>query len=337
MRSGSTVPTTELQRRFAVFSSSLDARNEQRERIYKVARDITKAAKNVIFFLHRLPLIGPDSSGEALQAFLAQGDEELCAVERLVAIVAHELRNDVDAYFRFAGQYSFGLQEYVEAASFYYYLRHDALLPRDEVDVRVARAYAEYTREMEAQAADQSSAAGDDECSTPQPKADDFEDAKDTDAVKKNGGVKGKKGEDEEAATSTPPRPPPFILSDDDYLLGVSDLTGELMRFATNAMAAGRFDIPPRVRDFSRRLCWSYDVVRASRGAPRDMVKKVEVMMQSVEKCEFACYKLKVRAAEFPDVDILAHMMATDAGSSSSSVFAGGEGGGDGGIVDGDE
>ena len=45
-----------LQRTFAAHSASLDAHNDKRERVYQTARDLIKAAKRVIFILQR-PLI----------------------------------------------------------------------------------------------------------------------------------------------------------------------------------------------------------------------------------------------------------------------------------------
>ena len=52
---------TPLQRSFASFSLSLDAHNDKRERVYQLARDLIKAAKRVIFILQR-PLHSSSSS-----------------------------------------------------------------------------------------------------------------------------------------------------------------------------------------------------------------------------------------------------------------------------------
>ncbi|KAG6866834.1 hypothetical protein C0991_008770 [Blastosporella zonata] len=85
-----------------------------------------------------------------------------------------------------------------------------------------------------------------------------------------------------------------FPLSVSDYLLGLSDLTGELMRFAISAIGrrGGRAQ--------ASQVC---AFVRAyfERMTPyiRDLSKKQAVTAQSLEKIEDAAYAIIVRGSEY--------------------------------------
>lgn len=105
-----------------------------------------------------------------------------------------------------------------------------------------------------------------------------------------------------------------------DYLLGIFDMTGELMRFAITAMATGG-RIPSSSLEDSERMevdagAGERDVLtdlRALRAAlekletgpgsgwfARDVEKKMSVMRTSVEKVEKALYGLVIRGRERP-------------------------------------
>lgn len=102
-------------------------------------------------------------------------------------------------------------------------------------------------------------------------------------------------------------------LTAEDYVLGLFDLTGELMRFAITSMAtsgslprgaeggSGR-DVLADMR--SLRTCFeSLDTSSTgASGSPLnwDVEKKMDVMRQSVEKVETAAYGLIIRGRERP-------------------------------------
>ncbi|KAL9033260.1 MAG: hypothetical protein Q9214_007600 [Letrouitia sp. 1 TL-2023] len=102
-------------------------------------------------------------------------------------------------------------------------------------------------------------------------------------------------------------------LTAEDYLLGLFDLTGELMRFAITSMAtsgslprgaeggSGR-DVLADMRLL--RTCFERLDMSSTgaNGSPlkRDIEKKMEVMRQSVEKVETAAYGLIIRGRERP-------------------------------------
>ncbi|KYG43350.1 hypothetical protein M433DRAFT_71855 [Acidomyces richmondensis BFW] len=105
-------------------------------------------------------------------------------------------------------------------------------------------------------------------------------------------------------------------LTPEDYLLGIYDMTGELMRFAITAMATNG-SLPaistPIGQDFQqqehrrtvltdmRELRSALESFDAGTGPfAKDAEKKMEVMKGSVEKVERALYGLTVRGAERP-------------------------------------
>lgn len=90
---------------------------------------------------------------------------------------------------------------------------------------------------------------------------------------------------------------PYFPLTIADYLLGLSDLTGELMRFAISAIGrrggrAKASEVCAFVRtckaDFERMTPYV-----------RDLSKKQAVTAQSLEKIENAAYAIAVRSSEY--------------------------------------
>lgn len=111
-------------------------------------------------------------------------------------------------------------------------------------------------------------------------------------------------------------------LSVEDYILGVYDMTGELMKFAITAMAtSGTLPTPSTSSDAPQKVEADADVASDKRNVLTDLrelrsalealdpglgpfakeaEKKMEVMRSSVEKVERALYGLTVRGAERP-------------------------------------
>jgi predicted translin family RNA/ssDNA-binding protein len=102
-------------------------------------------------------------------------------------------------------------------------------------------------------------------------------------------------------------------LSEDDYLLGIYDMTGELMKLAITTMATShsittghggddnmvqRNKVLSDLRDL--RIQLESLNIPGSLNIGRDASKKMEVMKNSVEKVEKIFYGLSVRGAERP-------------------------------------
>ncbi|RDL33602.1 Translin-associated protein X [Venustampulla echinocandica] len=112
----------------------------------------------------------------------------------------------------------------------------------------------------------------------------------------------------EEAAKSLPAT---IILTADDYVLGIFDLVGELMRFAITTIAttgalpgtqssSGEHNV---LEDL-RALRTSFEALDTTScggtGLGKDVGKKMEVMKTCVEKVETAVYGLTIRGSERP-------------------------------------
>lgn len=107
---------------------------------------------------------------------------------------------------------------------------------------------------------------------------------------------------------------PGVELSPEDYLLGLYDMTGELMKFAITAMATsgalpsiepgndgGPAGSQRNILTDMRNLRAALEALDAGIGPfAKDVSKKMEVMQASVEKVEKALYGLIVRGAERP-------------------------------------
>jgi len=120
----------------------------------------------------------------------------------------------------------------------------------------------------------------------------------------------GTDGMEIDTGNKTEDSPPQTIdLTPEDYLLGVFDMTGELMRFAITSIATSG-SLPTSTSDTQRtpltdlqsfrRLLSMFDYGERAGGFARDSSKKLEVTLQSVEKVERAMYGLVVRGSERP-------------------------------------
>ena len=112
------------------------------------------------------------------------------------------------------------------------------------------------------------------------------------------------------APTPTAAASPAISLTQDDYLYGVFDLTGEMMRFATTStaltgtMAGGQAadgdDEPRTIVQDMHELGSFFEMLPAGRGNRFQWEKKLEVTRQSVQKVERLGYDRTVRGSERP-------------------------------------
>lgn len=105
--------------------------------------------------------------------------------------------------------------------------------------------------------------------------------------------------------------PPGIDLTGDDYVLGIFDLVGELMRFAITTMATsgslpgstGVSGAEQTILEDLREIRAKFeelDVTASTGPFGRDVGKKMEVMRTCVEKVEAAVYGMIVRGRERP-------------------------------------
>lgn len=101
---------------FRKYSKELDDKHDRYERILKLGRDITIESKRIIFLLHTI-----DPKKSNIENILEEAEKRLnalCSMNFL--LIAKELGN-LDQY-QYSRAYSPGLQEFVEAYTFYEYL-----------------------------------------------------------------------------------------------------------------------------------------------------------------------------------------------------------------------
>jgi len=244
----STTLTTAL---FEQFRKEIDDHNDTRERLIKASRDVTNLSKKTIFLIHRMALeVGTDDTTPAKRA-AKHGFEKLRQIQAIFATLSVELQGD--KFWRYQRQVSPGLQEYIEALGFAYFLDHGSLISFDQV----------------------------------------------------------------QATLSDPEGIPYFPLPISDYCLGLSDVTGELMRFAISGVSQrGGRTTASKVCSFVRDCKSDFEQLTPY---IQDLKKKQVVTAQSLEKIEDAAYAIVVRSSEYD----LPTEILDDAVAKSISNFTG--------------
>ncbi|XP_016152464.1 PREDICTED: translin-associated protein X [Ficedula albicollis] len=242
-------PPSALMTSFKSFQLELDTRHDKYERLVKLSRDITIESKRTIFLLHRF-ISAPN--GEEI---LNESEVKLDAVRRKIKQVAQELIGE-DMY-QFHRAVSPGLQEYVEAVSFQYFIKTRSLISVEEINKQLI-----FTAE----------------------------DREETTNMTSN-------SHDKQPHTWS------LRVTPVDYLLGVADLTGELMRLCISSVGNGDIDTPFELSQFLRQIYDGFTFIGNT--GPYEVSKKLYTLKQSLAKVENACYTLKVRGSEIPK-----HMLA---------------------------
>ncbi|CAG8625845.1 11083_t:CDS:2, partial [Ambispora leptoticha] len=96
-------------------------------------------------------------------------------------------------------------------------------------------------------------------------------------------------------------------ITDLDYILGIADLTGELMRYAINSVVKGDLTRPLEICHFLRKLKApgileffqkEFELLNAK---PNSSIgKKMEEMKSNLQKVEHVCYALNIHGSEYP-------------------------------------
>lgn len=131
-------------------------------------------------------------------------------------------------------------------------------------------------------------------------------------------------------------------VTDEDYLLGIADLTGELMRLAINTLGQSMVAVPQpqgseiwslptpeervqQILSFLRDIKSGFDSLSLTKSSP--IMKKMAVLRQSLNKIEMALYNVRVRGAEYPPEMMRQLLMSTqDIGGGEGGALGGGGG-----------
>lgn len=84
-----------------------------------------------------------------------------------------------------------------------------------------------------------------------------------------------------------------------DYLLGLADLTGELMRLAIGRISDGEVEYAEKICRFVRDIYRELTLIAPIMDDNAEMKKKMETMLQSVVKIENACFSVHMRGSEY--------------------------------------
>lgn len=158
-----------------------------------------------------------------------------------------------------------GLQEYIEALSFNFFLKTGQLIPLSDVQQRLTF----MSSTSDSSEADMS--------------------ASDTQEIK-------------------------VLVPPSEYVLGIADLTGEMMRRAIHSVGDGDLNRPFEICSILQEMESAFTALT---NCNREVNRKLTVLRQSLRKVESACYTLKVRGSEIPQhmlVDVISK-------AGSTSVF----------------
>ncbi|KAI7847487.1 Translin [Circinella umbellata] len=202
----------------------LDAHHDRRERVIKVSRDITAQSKKMVFALHRAAQRGGKNYNEAK----FKQDEIIKLFQKLsIEVVGPN-------YYRYARSFAGGFEEFIEGVAFLYYLEHNTLIKKNEIDQL-------------------------------------FQD--------ENGNQW-------------------LYVRDEDFILGIADFTGELMRHAIHIITTGNYDQSLEICRFLRQINIDCDIVAGS--TLPQLNKKMGALRSSIAKVERACYAFQIRGSEYP-------------------------------------
>lgn len=256
---------------FRCFQQELDQRYDKYERLVKLSRDITIESKRVIFLLHRVKNLLESKD------ILDQAEEKLLSLESTkLKEVAKELFGTDP--FQFIRAVSPGLQEYIEAVTFFYFLKDNCLVPLSAVQARLVFPASRQTGNL----------------------VDQHESDKIADNENQENINLLDVSMDSDAAISV-------VIAPTEYFLGIADLTGELMRRAINSVGEGDLGCPFAICTFLQEIEAACSLVG---NACWELNKKMFTMRQSLKKVEMACYTLHVRGFEIPK-HMLVDMIST--------------------------
>jgi len=238
--------------------------------------------------------------------------------EKLWYYLARELKGE--DHYQFTRAYSAGLQEWVEALSFYHYLTYDKLIQFEEVEKELVFKDKKAKRKME-KGKDNENVEGDnikEKEVLPEKNEDSVkierdgkEEIEKEDIASRIEKVSEDKKDKEEVYGTLASSVNDICLSEEpsilisvtvpqsEYILGLADLTGELMRNAINSLGSGNMDVCFTLLDILQNMSDGFSRIPRHE-APKDFGQKVYTLKQSCKKVENACYAISVRGSEIP-------------------------------------
>lgn len=254
------VPVGKFGEMFLQCKKELEASQDKHERLVKLGRDCTIHSKRAIFTLHRF-----SGDEETKAKVLEEAHEKFSKdIRPILCSISEEIGTE-DPY-RHHRAYSPGIQEFIEAIAYYKYLKSGSLISFKE-----AQDFLVFQHETCAEEPEKSDLPKEEEDSVVPLASNTFE----------SSGTKSV-----------------LHLTPTDFILGLADLTGELMRLCINAVGSGNKELPFALLPFFRALFCGFHSFGF--GSVKHLNQKMTVLRSSLGKVENVCYTLKVRGSEMP-------------------------------------
>jgi predicted translin family RNA/ssDNA-binding protein len=229
-----------------------------------MSRDCTIQSKRVIFSLHRLC----EDKSDDPKSFV-KIEAKLKTVTEILCKIAKELLDEEPA--RYHRAFTDGIQEFIEALSFFIYLRNDKLISFAET-----QKWLTFHTENEPKIEPKN-----------EPKIEPDNEPK---IEPENEPVKNV-----EESDKTDDNLIVFPFTAVDYVLGVADLTGEVMRMTIDSIGKGNQSVPFTSLHFIRTI---QDCFLFLLPVHKEVNQKLKALNSSVYKIERVCYAIKIRGSE---------------------------------------
>lgn len=264
---------SQVIKQFRNYSIELDDKHDRFERIVKLSRDITIESKRIIFLLHTI------DRDEKHEAILNEADKRL---ENITKFPFKNIAKELDGHdsFQYIKAYRPGMQEFIEAMTFQQYLKNKQLTNWNHIGA--ALNYKIEKQENKTISNQEKNSLKDQENVSQQ----------------------------QEESTATKESNLEMIkyiqttLIPQDYILGIADLTGELMRKCINNLSTGNIAGCFETCNFVRNMYQGFLGITTFSG--REINRKLLTLKQSLNKIENVCYTIKIRGSEIPR-----HMLAS--------------------------
>lgn len=199
-----------IVKQFREYNNELTDKHDRYERLVKKSRDITIESKRLIFLLHSI-----DSRSSDFDKCLSDAYNRLMALCDFHFLnVAKELAGH-DPY-QYVRAYSAGLQEFIEAYTYYLYLKKECIFDWGQLQKK-------FTYEIKPE------------------QSTENEDEIAADMIQSN--------PDDTVHVSIE-----CLVQPNDFMLGLADLSGEIMRKCVNSLGVGDVDACYTVCNFIQKL-----------------------------------------------------------------------------------
>lgn len=232
---------------FQGYSTELDTKYDKFEKIVKLSRDITIESKRIIFLLHTLD--------KESKRDLVLGEAKL-RFNNMKKTLFKNIANELDGQdvYQYLRAYKPGLEEFVEAVTFFQYFQDGCIKDWNELEKLLTY----------------------------------------SDSDKSKSTSEG---------TECPIKTTRVLVTPNEYIMGIADLTGELMRKCINNLATGDIASCHQTCNFVRNVHKGF--LGCTSVTNKDLNNKLNTLKQSLTKMENVCYTIKVRGSEIPK-----HMLA---------------------------